>query len=153
MRLIIVAVGRASAGDPEAKLYDSYVKRLPWQVTLKEIDERRSVKGAARQAREAKLLLEATPQKAVTVALDEKGKTMDSRAFAEQLSRWQDEGQREVAFLIGGADGHTDDIRARAQLKLSLGAMTWPHMLARVMLAEQLYRASSILAGHPYHRD
>ena len=153
MRLIIAAVGRASAGDPEAKLYDNYIKRLPWKVALKEIDERRSVKGAERQAREAKLLLQATPEQAAAVVLDEKGKTMDSRAFAGQLSRWQDEGQRDVAFLIGGADGHATDVRERAQLLLSLGSMTWPHMLARVMLAEQLYRASSILAGHPYHRD
>ena len=153
MRLIIVAVGRASTVDPEAKLYSGYIKRLPWQVTLRDIDERRSVKGAERQAREAKQLLAAVPDQAAAVVLDEKGKTLDSRAFAALLGRWQDEGRREVAFLIGGADGHRQEVRARANLVLSLGAMTWPHMLARVMLAEQLYRASSILAGHPYHRD
>ncbi len=153
MRLIIAAVGRATPLDPETKLYSGYVKRLPWRVRLREINERRQVKGAERQTREAKLLLAAVPNQAAAVVLDEKGKTMDSRAFAALLGRWQDAGRREVAFLIGGADGHTDDGRARADLLLSLGPMTWPHMLARVMLAEQLYRAASILAGHPYHRD
>ena len=95
----------------------------------------------------------ALPPGAITVILDEKGKSLGSVAFAEQLGQWRDKGVREARFLIGAADGFDDAERARADLLLNFGAMTWPHMLARAMLAEQLWRATSILAGHPYHRS
>ena len=89
----------------------------------------------------------------VTIMLDEKGQSMGSLAFAEKLGRWRDDGMREARFLIGAADGFDDDARAGADLLLNFGAMTWPHMMARAMLAEQLWRATSILANHPYHRE
>ena len=90
---------------------------------------------------------------ALVVALDEHGRQLGSRAFAKKMGQWRDDGMRDVAFLIGGADGHDQAVLDRADLKLSLGEMTWPHMLVRGLLAEQIYRANAILTGHPYHRD
>jgi 23S rRNA (pseudouridine1915-N3)-methyltransferase len=108
-------------------------------------------KGGGQRA-EAELLARARPDGALTCILDERGRAMSSPDFAAQLARWRDAGRPSVAFLIGGADGLTDEARAGADAALSFGAMVWPHMLARVMLAEQLYRAAQILAGTPYHR-
>ena len=104
------------------------------------------------QAAESALLAQAIPAGAVLVLLDERGRTLDSPEFAARLRRWADGGTRDLAFAIGGADGHAPALRDRADLLLSFGPMVWPHMLARVMLAEQLYRAASILSGGPYHR-
>ena len=101
---------------------------------------------------EAELLLAAIPQGSVVVALDERGKALSSEAFAAKMGAWRDQGAADIAFLIGGADGHGDAVRARADFLLALGPMTWPHMLVRGMLTEQIYRAQQILAGHPYHR-
>jgi 23S rRNA (pseudouridine1915-N3)-methyltransferase len=148
MRLTIAAVGRAREG-PMRALYDDYIARIPWQVTLREIAE---VDGPQRSEREAEKLLAAIPDGAAVVALDETGKTMDSRKIAAWIGRQRDEGSRDLAIVIGGADGLTGTIRKRADLILSFGAMTWPHMMVRSMLAEQLYRAHTILTGHPYHR-
>ena len=114
--------------------------------------EKRPLKPAQLKAREAELLLGAIPERAVTVALDGGGKMLSSEDFARRLGGWRDDGVASVAFLIGGADGHGDAVLKQADLRLSLGAMTWPHMLVRAMLAEQLWRAASILSGHPYHR-
>ncbi len=102
---------------------------------------------------EADLLRKASAGAGVLVALDERGKTLTSPEFAAQLGKWRDAGQPEVCFLIGGADGLSPALRDEADVKLSFGKMVWPHMLARVMLTEQLYRAASILAGSPYHRE
>lgn len=148
MRLTIAAVGRAREG-PMRALYDDYVKRIPWQVTLREIAE---VDGPQRSEREAGKLLAAIPDSAGVIALDETGKTMDSRKIATWIGRQRDEGCRELAIVIGGADGLADSVCKRSDLILSFGAMTWPHMMVRTMLAEQLYRAHTILTGHPYHR-
>ncbi len=104
------------------------------------------------KAGEAALLLKALPETAVLVALDERGQLLKSPAFATKIAGWRDQGQRDLAFMIGGADGLDPALLARADFKLSFGAMVWPHMLARVMLCEQLYRAASILANAPYHR-
>ena len=150
MRVSIVAVGRARDGAERA-LYETYVGRLPWPVRLVEVETKGRLPAAELKRREAELLLKAVPSSALVVALDEKGRAMGSSAFARLLSRWR-EAATEVAFVIGGADGLHDDVRARAGLILSFGPMTWPHMLVRVLLAEQLWRAHSILAGHPYHR-
>ena len=103
--------------------------------------------------REAELLLAAVPDDALLVALDERGKALTSAAFAERLQRWRIEGPKSLAFVIGGADGLPQPVVQRARFALSLGAMTWPHLLARILLLEQLYRAQQILAGHPYHRE
>jgi len=151
VKLTILAIGRARAG-PEKTLFDDYLKRLPWPVELKEMEVKKALPPAEKQKRESALLLAAVPDGAVVVALDEFGKDIGSAGLAKRLGHWQDEGRRDVAFLIGGADGHADDVTQRADLTLAMGRMTWPHMLARVMLAEQLYRAWSILTGHPYHR-
>jgi 23S rRNA (pseudouridine1915-N3)-methyltransferase len=151
LRIAIVAVGRARDG-PERALFRSYVERLPWGVKLVEVEAKGRASGAAElKQREAELLLAAMPDGALAIALDERGRQFSSAAFAERLGRWRDEGV-EPAFLIGGADGLGEAVRRRAALLLSLGAMTWPHMLARAMLAEQLWRAHAILSGHPYHR-
>ncbi|CAA7618759.1 23S rRNA (pseudouridine(1915)-N(3))-methyltransferase RlmH [Magnetospirillum sp. UT-4] len=151
MRLWLAAVGRAKAG-PERDLYDQYVRRLTAPPTLREVEEKRPLPGAERKAREGELLLAAIPAGAVVVALDERGRSLGSEAFAGMLGRWRDDGVGDLAFLIGGADGHAQAVRERAGLLLSFGALTWPHMLVRAMLAEQLWRAQAILAGHPYHR-
>jgi 23S rRNA (pseudouridine1915-N3)-methyltransferase len=152
VRIALVAVGRLRRG-PEAALVDDYLGRfartgrgigLP-PVTLLEVEPRSG-------GTEADAIARALPGGAVTVMLDERGRTMSSPELAEQTRRWRD-AARDVTFVIGGADGLDDDIRARADRLLSLGPMVWPHMLARVMLTEQLYRAASILAGAPYHRE
>lgn len=156
MKLRIVAVGRAKAG-PEKTLLETYAKRLTWPLSVEEVEEKRPLTGEALKAREAELLLAAVDGKKaaqrVVIALDEHGKSMGSRDFAKRLGQLKDQGVGEIVFLIGGADGHGKAVLDRADLKLSLGAPTWPHMLVRAMLAEQLYRAQQILAGHPYHRD
>jgi 23S rRNA (pseudouridine1915-N3)-methyltransferase len=155
VKITLCVVGRLRAG-PEKSLIDDYLTRFdrtgralglgPARVV--EVEDR---KGGG-MAAEAALLERAIPDGAVRVALDERGRTMTSPDFADHLGRWRDAGHGEAAFLIGGADGLDPALRDRADLVLSFGAMVWPHMLVRVMLAEQLYRAAAILAGTPYHR-
>ena len=156
MKLRIIAVGRAKAG-PQKTLLETYAKRLTWPLSIEEVEEKRPLPSEALKIREAELLLGAVDGKKashrVVIALDEHGKTMTSRDFAKRIGQLKDQGVGEIVFLIGGADGHGKAVLDRADLKLSLGAMTWPHMMVRAMLAEQLYRAQQILAGHPYHRD
>jgi 23S rRNA (pseudouridine1915-N3)-methyltransferase len=156
MRLHLCAVGRLRAG-PERALVDDYLDRLGktgralglGPVTEHEVEDRRGGGMAA----EAELLARVVPQGAVLCVLDERGKLMTSPEFAAQLARWRDAGRQDAAFVIGGADGIDSALRARADLAISFGQMVWPHMLVRVMLAEQLYRAATILAGSPYHRS
>ena len=149
MRLVVAAVGRGR-DDPAQKLFESYRRRLPWPVELREV--RAGGGGEAGREREAAALLKGLPEGAYIVALDGTGKALTSEVFAARLARIRDDGATVVAFLIGGADGHGAPALARADLVLSLGPMTWPHLLVRAMLAEQLWRAASILSGHPYHR-
>ncbi len=149
MRFLVVAVGRARAG-PELALWQEFSGRLTTPVRLVEVESKKA--GPGLKDREAELLLKAVPDAAALVALDERGKSLSSEAFSKTLAKWRDEGTSDVAFVIGGADGLADSVRARTRLLLSLGAMTWPHMLVRGLLAEQLYRAERIWAGHPYHR-
>lgn len=151
MKLTIAAIGKAGRG-PERSLYDHYAGRIRWPLVLREIEEKRKLPPAELVRREGELLLEAVPAKSVLIALDRRGKTLDSEAFAKRLERWRDDSTQDVAFLIGGADGHGEPLLTRASLMVSFGAMTWPHLLARAMLAEQIYRAQQLLAGHPYHR-
>ncbi len=151
MKLTIAAIGRAGRG-PERDLYEHYAGRLRWPLTLRELEEKKKLPPAQLIQREGELLLGAVPDKAVLVALDRRGKVIDSAGFARRLERWRDDSATDIAFLIGGADGHTEALLERAELVLSFGAMTWPHLLARAMLAEQIYRAQQLLAGHPYHR-
>jgi 23S rRNA (pseudouridine1915-N3)-methyltransferase len=151
MRLRIVAVGRARRG-PEVELFELYRKRLSWPLELVEVEEKRPLAVAQRIASEADLLRAKLPEGAPVVALDERGADLTSRALADNLGQWRDTGRPEIAFLIGGADGLAPELRDQADLTLRFGRVTWPHMLVRAMLAEQLYRAQQILSGHPYHR-
>jgi 23S rRNA (pseudouridine1915-N3)-methyltransferase len=137
---------------PERDLYEHYAKRIRWPLRLQEVEEKKKLPQAQLVEREGNLLLAATPAKAMLVALDRRGKALDSEAFARRLGRWHDDSVSDVAFLLGGAEGHGVKLLQCAQVVLSFGAMTWPHLLARAMLAEQIYRAQQLLAGHPYHR-
>jgi 23S rRNA (pseudouridine1915-N3)-methyltransferase len=140
MLLHLIARGKIGRG-PEAELVDRYLKRVAWPVKVTELPE----SGGKPPPSPA--------SGAVTILLDEKGEALGSLDLARRLERWRDEGRREARFLIGGADGFGDAERAEADLVLSFGKATWPHLLARAMLAEQLFRATSILANHPYHRE
>jgi 23S rRNA (pseudouridine1915-N3)-methyltransferase len=151
MRVMILAVGKAKPG-PEQDLFLQYAQRLPWTVDVKEIAPNKDQSAEVRKTREADALLAAVPEGSVIIALDETGTTENSEKFAKRVGQWRDGGARCLAFIIGGADGHGEAVLSRARHKLSLGVMTWPHMLVRGLLMEQLYRAHSILTGHPYHR-
>jgi 23S rRNA (pseudouridine1915-N3)-methyltransferase len=126
--------------SPEAELTERYLKRINWPTKITELPDRGG-------------LLPDPPQNSVTVVLDERGTALTSMDFAKKLEKWRDSGRREGRFLIGAADGHDEELRGKADLLLSFGPATWPHMLVRAMLAEQLFRATSILANHPYHRE
>lgn len=151
MGVTIAAVGRIR-GRPEDALVEAYLRRLRPPPVVREVEERRKLPVPQRKAREAELLRAAASPAARLVALDSKGEALTSEAFAKLLERWRDEGIADIAFVIGGADGLDAALVAAADLRLSLGPATWPHLLVRAMLAEQLYRAQQILAGHPYHR-
>ena len=152
MQYIIVAVGRWKLSS-EQILYEKFNVRINPILQLKEVEEKRPFKKAELTRREGKLLLSAVPERALVVALDGNGQNLTSNQFAAKLISWRDKGVRTVTFLIGGAGGHDSEVLERADLVLSLGAQTWPHLMVRVMLAEQLYRAQSIILGHPYHRE
>ena len=139
MLLHVIARGRL-ARSPEADLVDRYAKRIAWPTKLTELPETGG-----------RIPEPISPCR--TVLLDQRGETLSSEDFAKRLGRWRDDGVRETRFVLGAADGHSDEERSRADLLLAMGTMTWPHLLARAMLLEQLYRATSILAGHPYHRS
>lgn len=139
MILHIVARGKIGR-SPEAELVERYLKRMAWPVKLSELPESDG-------------RLPPAAENSVTILLDEKGEQLPSLELARRLERWRDDGRREARFLIGGADGFGEADRAGADLLLGFGKATWPHLLARAMLAEQLFRATSILANHPYHRE
>lgn len=139
MLLHIIARGKIGR-SPEAELLDRYLKRVTWPTKLTELPE----SGGK---------VPPPAENSVTILLDEKGEQLGSAAFARKLETWRDGGRREARFLIGGADGFGDAERAEADLLLAFGKATWPHLLARAMLAEQLFRATSLLANHPYHRE
>jgi 23S rRNA (pseudouridine1915-N3)-methyltransferase len=140
MLLHIIARGRI-ARSPESELVDRYIKRLSWPVKLTELPDTGGKLPAA----------SASPAR--TIMLDEGGEMLTSVQFADLLRKWRDDGVREVRFCLGAADGFTPDERIGADVSIAFGRATWPHLLARAMLAEQLYRATSIIAGHPYHRE
>jgi 23S rRNA (pseudouridine1915-N3)-methyltransferase len=139
MRLHVIARGKLGR-SPEAELVDRYAKRIAWPLKLTELPEIGGTVPAS-----------LTPSR--EVLLDERGRQLSSEEFAALLGRWRDEGVRETRFVLGAADGHGEAARDKADLLLAFGAMTWPHLLARALLLEQLWRATSILAGHPYHRS
>jgi 23S rRNA (pseudouridine1915-N3)-methyltransferase len=159
MRLVVIAVGRLKQG-PERELAERYRERFDDMgrklgfrgLEIHEIPESRARDAATRCTEEAAAISVQIPEKSVLVALDERGDSIDSAAFARHLGRWRDQSVANTFFLIGGADGLSPDLRRKAKLKLAFGAATWPHQMVRVMLLEQIYRAATILAGHPYHR-
>ena len=139
MLLHIVARGKIGR-SPEAELVERYLKRIVWPTKMTELPERGGK-------------MPELPPTSVTIVLDERGQALSSTELAKKLEAWRDGGKREARFLIGAADGHSDEQRRAADLLLSFGPATWPHHLVRAMLAEQLFRATSILANHPYHRE
>lgn len=155
MKLTICAMGRLRKG-PELALIDDYLDRATrtgralglGPVSVTEVDDRK----ATTMPTQADALTRALPDAAPFIAMDERGDTLSSPQLAKILARFRDDGARDLSFVIGGADGLDPSLRSRASMSISLGKMVWPHMLARVMLAEQLYRATTILAGSPYHR-
>lgn len=152
MRLTIASIGKFRGGPLQA-LYAEYSSRLPWQINLRELEEKKPLKGEKLKAREAELLMNAVPKGATIVALHERGREYGSLEFSKFLGRQIDDGIQDIAFLIGGADGHSESTLGSAHHLLSLGKMTWPHLMVRGLLAEQIYRAHSILTNHPYHRE
>jgi 23S rRNA (pseudouridine1915-N3)-methyltransferase len=157
MRIIVAAIGRARAA-PEQALFDDYARRLVRQgpagltLELRDVEERRKLSPDKHRAAEAELLASQIPRAATVVALDQRGKSLTSEEFAKRLQRWRDDAVADLCFLIGGANGLDPALVRRSDFVLSLGTLTWPHLLVRAMLAEQIYRAQSILLGHPYHR-
>ena len=151
MRIKILAVGRA-AGTPEAALVSEYLKRLPWPVDIREIEVKGRLKAAERGRRENDLLIKAIPSDARLVVLDEGGSRLTSAEFAKTIDRWRQQAINTLAFMIGGADGLNETVKMRADAVISLSDMTLPHLMARAVLAEQIYRAYTILENHPYHR-
>jgi 23S rRNA (pseudouridine1915-N3)-methyltransferase len=152
MRIIIAAVGRLRDA-PSRALFEVYAKRLTWPVVVREVELKRALPDSQAKVEEGRLLLEAIGDRATLVALDEHGADWGSANFAGRVRAWRDEGVADLAFAIGGADGHGEGVLKRAAATVAFGRMTWPHRLARVMLVEQIYRAQQIIAGHPYHRE
>ncbi|MSO93158.1 MAG: 23S rRNA (pseudouridine(1915)-N(3))-methyltransferase RlmH [Rhodospirillales bacterium] len=152
MRIQIVAVGRLKSG-PERTLFEHYAERVTFPFSVREVEEKRKLSPPELKAREGELLMAELPQEAIVVALDQKGTALPSAIFAQKLKGWRDTGVKTLAFAIGGAEGLDFPVLQRANMILSLGAQTWPHMLVRGMLAEQIFRAQCIITGHPYHRE
>jgi 23S rRNA (pseudouridine1915-N3)-methyltransferase len=159
MRLLVISIGRLKQGSERElaeryrERFDDIGRKLGFRgLEIHEIPESRARDAATRIAEEATAITAAIPEKSVLVALDERGDNIDSTAFARHLGRWRDESVANTIFVIGGADGLSPDLRRKAKLRMAFGSATWPHQMVRVMLLEQIYRAATILAGHPYHR-
>lgn len=146
MKATIIAIGKCKKNSAEAEIINEYVKRSNWQIAIKEQDN-------SNQKEEAVFLTASIPHGAKVIVLDERGQNMKSAELAAKIENWQLNGCSEICFLIGGADGHLESTRQKADLLLSFGKLTLPHMLMRAVLAEQIYRIQTIIAGHPYHRE
>lgn len=146
MKVTIIAIGKCKKNSPEAQLISEYVKRSAWEITIKEKDN-------SDQQDEAKFLQTSIPSHAKVIVLDERGENLKSLQLAAQIENWQLNGCSELCFIIGGADGHLQTTRDKADLILSFGKLTLPHMLMRAVLTEQIYRLQTIINHHPYHRE
>ncbi len=146
MKVQIIAIGKCKKNSPEAQLIAEYVKRSNWDLTVKEKDN-------ATQAEEAKFLQDSIPAGAKVIVLDERGENLKSLELAARIEKWMLDGCSEICFLIGGADGHLQSTREKADMILSFGKLTLPHMLMRAVLSEQIYRVQTIISHHPYHRE
>ena len=159
MRIVVIAIGRLKQG-PERDLAERYRERFDdigrklgfRGLEIHDIPESRARDAATRMAEEGAAISALIDDKAVIVAFDERGKHLDSATFARHLAEWRDSGAALCALVIGGADGLSPDLRRKVMLSIAFGAQTWPHQLVRVLLLEQIYRAATILSGHPYHR-
>jgi 23S rRNA (pseudouridine1915-N3)-methyltransferase len=159
MRLVVAAIGRLKDG-PERELAERYRKRAEQtgrrigfrDTEIVEIRESRAQEVSKRMTEESIALANVIPERAIAILLDERGESLDSATLANRLAKWRDDGRPATVFVIGGDDGLAPTLRDRATVKLAFGAATWPHQLIRIMLLEQIYRAVSILSGHPYHR-
>ena len=146
MKVHIIAIGKCKKNSPEAQIIDEYVKRSNWDIVIKEKDN-------TSQEEEAKFLQSSIPQGAKVVVLDERGENIKSVELAQRVENWMLNGCSDICFLIGGADGHLQETRNKADLLLSFGKLTLPHMLMRAVLSEQIYRIQTIINHHPYHRE
>ncbi len=146
MKVTITAIGKCKKNSPEAMIIEEYVKRSGWDIVIKEKDN-------STQEDEARFLQSSIPHGAKVIVLDERGENMKSIDLAKKIENWQINGCSELCFLIGGADGHLQSTRDKADLLLSFGKLTLPHMLMRAVLSEQIYRIQTIINGHPYHRE
>ncbi|MBQ8465788.1 MAG: 23S rRNA (pseudouridine(1915)-N(3))-methyltransferase RlmH [Alphaproteobacteria bacterium] len=146
MKVTILAIGKCKTNSPEAQIINEYIKRSSWRIEIKEKDN-------ATQQEEASFLQSHIPSGAKVVVLDERGENMKSIELAHKVENWQSAGCSEICFLIGGADGHLQSTRDKADLILSFGKLTLPHILMRAVLTEQIYRMQKIIEGHPYHRE
>ena len=146
MKATIIAIGKCKKNSPEMEIISEYIKRSQWQISIKEKDN-------SNPKDESDFLLSSIPPKSKVIVLDEKGINISSKELAQMIQDWQSTGTSEICFLIGGADGHLPSVRQRADLLLSFGKLTLPHMLIRAVLSEQIYRIQTIISGHPYHRE
>ena len=146
MKVTILAIGKCKSKSPEAQIIGEYLKRSSWNIQIKEKDN-------SNQEDEAKFLQGQIPSGAKVVVLDERGENIKSLELAAKIEKWQSDGCSDLCFIIGGADGHLQSTRDKADLVLSFGKLTLPHMLMRAVLAEQIYRVQKIIEGHPYHRE
>ncbi|MBE6450509.1 MAG: 23S rRNA (pseudouridine(1915)-N(3))-methyltransferase RlmH [Alphaproteobacteria bacterium] len=146
MKIYIIAIGKCKKNSAERAIIEEYIKRSAWDIIIKEKDN-------STQEDEAKFLLQSVPNGAKVIVLDERGENIKSQELAKKIENWQLSGCSEICFLIGGADGHLEQTRKRADLVLSFGKLTLPHILMRAVLAEQIYRMQTIINGHPYHRE
>ncbi|MCI5049293.1 MAG: 23S rRNA (pseudouridine(1915)-N(3))-methyltransferase RlmH [Rickettsiales bacterium] len=152
MRVSIYALGKQKA-SPEKELVSRYLKQTPWTISITEHEVKKNLSGDARKLAEAEWLLSSAESADKIIALDERGKTHSSESLAKQFGDWQQDAASHIAIVIGGADGLHQSVRDKADMTLSFGAMTWPHMMVRAMLCEQIYRIHTILTNHPYHRS
>ena len=152
MKITVIAVGKLRVG-PETMLVDHFAKRITWPFQILEVEEKKKRSVAKLKKSEANLLLKRCPSGSEIIALDQRGENISSMELATKFNNWQNTGSKEVCILIGRANGLDDIVRQRASFVISFGRLTWPHMLSRVMLTEQIYRAKQIIDGHPYHRE
>ncbi len=152
MKVNIIAIGKIKNKSPEQSIIDEYIKRCGWKVKITELEEKKNLPVDELKAHEGRLLLSKVSNNSKIIVLDERGKNLSSPELADMFKKWQLSGASEVAILIGGANGHSDEVRAKADLLLSFGKLTMPHKLIRAVLCEQVYRVESILNNHPYHK-
>ena len=152
MNIIIIAIGKIRSG-PEKTLIEDYSRRIKWPIEFREVEEKKKLKGLELKKRQGNLLLKHCPPGSKILVLDQCGKNFSSTELANIFRNWQSNRVKQVCILIGGADGVDQEVKKQADLLLSFGELTWPHLLARVMLTEQIYRSQQIINGHPYHRE